>query len=241
MKGNQKMEDPNLNQPQNEMEQAAPDSVQVFDAPAEESLLVTKKRAGLWIGLGAGLLVLVIAAAFLGGRLINQKVGGSSNQVVLNAGNGNAVISNGPGDAGPALSAGSAGGTVRMKPAEELPETAPEVTGVMSSLEDNRLFLRSMSGGGMVTVAQGADGKMEFNADTDGPEIEVVVTKETLVYRDVTQPPAIDASGAADEQEIEQKLEKITIDQVSDQGMLSIWGRREGDRVIADIILYMGA
>src|SRR5688572_13942725 len=77
----------------------------------------------LFIVLGF-LILLVGVAAFIGGRMLNQNVGPS-----------------GPG--GP-IGSSSNSFSVRLIPAEELPKTAPEVTGPFVERKDNTIVLSSV-------------------------------------------------------------------------------------------------
>src|SRR4030095_15264025 len=82
-----------------------------------------------------GIVLLVGGAAFLAGRLLNQQVG----------------------PAGPGGPLGSDGGSfsVQLIPAEELPQTQPEVTGSFIERKDKTIVLSSApleTGGGGVVV-----------------------------------------------------------------------------------------
>ncbi len=70
----------------------------------------------------------------------------------------------------------------------------------------------------------------------DGPKVEVVVTNETVIYRDTTQPG--EPPSTAKEQTIQQTVEESTLDDLSSQSMVTVWGRKSGDRIIAEVLFY---
>jgi hypothetical protein len=73
---------------------------------------------------------------------------------------------------------------------------------------------------------------------TDGPEIEVVITHNTMVYRDVTD-FSLDGSMESGEREIIQAVQPVeTADEIGENMELQVWGESSGDRVIATIVVY---
>jgi hypothetical protein len=71
-----------------------------------------------------------------------------------------------------------------------------------------------------------------------GPQVEVVVTTETLIYHDITQPPAHRPSGD-DPRVLQQTVEEGTLDDLNNsQSLVMVWGRKSGDRIIADVLVY---
>jgi len=126
------------------------------------------------------LVLLVGAAAFIGGRMLNQNV--------VPTGLGGPPGSN------------SNSFSVQLIPAEELPKTAPEVTGPFVERKDNTIVVASTpldaGQGGVVEYSEGDedDGGEEPSLTSkdvpEGPKVEVVVTNETTIYRETTQPPS---------------------------------------------------
>jgi len=168
---------------------------------------------------GMGILVLLVgAAAFIGGRMLNQKAG--------------PVGLGGP--------PGSNGGSfaVQLVPAEELPKTQPEVTGLFMERKDNTIVLASApleaGGGGVVVDSQSSEGGDEGSLTSkelpSGPEVEVVVTSETIIYRDTTD---FSEGGA-----VQETVGEGTLDDLNSDSMVRVWGRKSGDRVIAEVLFY---
>ena len=178
------------------------------------------KTKNLYIIFGV-VILLVGAAAFIGGRMLNQK----ANPLGLGAPLGGDQF---------ALS-------VKIIPAEELPKTAPEVTGPFVERKDNTIIVSSIpldTGQGGVVIESNAGGEETDGPSTssnkmpNGPKVEVVVTSETTIYRETTEPPA------GQNETIQQTVAEGTLDDLNSDSMIRVWGRKSGDRIIADVLLY---
>jgi hypothetical protein len=126
-------------------------------------------------------------------------------------------------------------------PAAELPDEEATAFGIVLSRQDNSLRI----GTGAIEVA------VEVNVDastgqeqtsvvpsTNGPELEVVLTRDTLLFRDVTdiagQTP--DESG---EVTITQELRPAAdANDIEPQMEVQVWGERRGDRIVADVLVF---
>ncbi len=173
------------------------------------------KRA---IILGGGIVVLVLllaGAAFVGGQLLN-------------------------GQGLPGLWwAGGPGGmnkiNVNVQPAKELPQRPADARGLFDHRKDNSFCVGT--GQVRMMVQKDQSGNVQTSASHDGPTIEVVVTPQTTVYRDVTmkqfngQPP----SGT---NKVQQVVEPGTLDEVGQNSTITAWGTKTGDRIIADVLVY---
>jgi len=170
--------------------------------------------------LGAGVVILLAAAAFMAVRYFNQP---------KNTASGNSE--------GPMLSVRGPGTgsekafKLNTTPAEELPAMEPEVRGLYVERKDNSIFI----GTGQVTVAvkakQGEE--PEVDADFSGPKVEVVISADTVVYKDTTELDPEDPGA-----EVQQTVELSTIDEITEQSSITVWGRKAGDRIIADVVLF---
>lgn len=166
----------------------------------------------LYVTLGV-VLLLVGAAAFLAGSLFSRGIGPRSESGAL--GNGQAFVS-----------------MSDITPAPELPTTTPEITGFFVERKDNTVIVQTTS------FDAGVGGIAE-NASPDansGPKVEVIVTVGTIVYRETTE---FSNPVAGQEFSIQQTVAESTLDDLNAQTMVTVWGRRNGDRVIADVLLYM--
>jgi len=121
---------------------------------------------------------------------------------------------------------------ITILPAEELPKTAPEVFGVFAELQDNIIILETDppdAGSGVSGSPAGIGG---------GPQVEVVVTTETILYHDTTQIP--DERPTGDDSRVlrETVLEGTLNDLINLQSLVKVWGRKSGDRIIAEVLVY---
>ena len=115
--------------------------------------------------------------------------------------------------------------------AEELPETSPEVEGLFVERKDNIIIVEDDKPVGDTVSGSpvGIGG---------GPQVEVVVTTESIIYRDTTQPPAHRPTGN-DPRVLQQTVEEGTLDDLNiSQSLVMVWGRKSGDRIIADVLVY---
>lgn len=159
------------------------------------------------------LVVLMGAAVFLAGRMLSNGVG--------------PVGLGGPMGGGPvSISLDD------ITPAPELPTTAPEITGLFVERKDNTVIVQSVS------FDAGVGGMLE-NSPMDansGPRVEIVITGQTSVYRETTE---FTRPVAGEEFSVQQTVEESTLDDLNSQSMVTVWGRKNGDRVIAEVLLYM--
>ncbi len=118
-------------------------------------------------------------------------------------------------------------------PAKELPQTPADVRGVLDHRKDNSIIV----GTGIIIsdVQKDQSGNVTSSSTYSGPTVEVVVTPQTIIYRDVTnqqfngQPP----SG-----KIQQVVEPGSLDDVGKDSLIHAWGKKTGDRIIADVLVY---
>ncbi len=87
-----------------------------------------------------------------------------------------------------------------------------------------------------MTVMKDQSGQVHTSASHSGPVVEVVVTSQTKVYKDVTMnqfngPPP-------QGQTIQQVVEPGSLDEVGPDSTLTVWGRQTGDRYIADVLVF---
>ena len=177
------------------------------------------KKRMLTIGGIVALLLLLGGAAFVGGRLLNgQGLPGGSPGMFLGGGDGkNTRID-----------------LDDILPAKELPQTPADVRGLFDHRQDNSIFVGT--GRVQIMVNKDQSGNVQTSSNHDGPTVEVVVSSQTTVYQDVTMkqfngPPP---SG----QKIQQVLEPGSLDDIGQSSLITVWGRKTGDRFIADVLVY---
>ncbi len=168
-----------------------------------------RRRSVLPYLIGAALVVILAVATFLAGRY-------------LNGGFGPLTDKDGKGS--------------ELKPAEELPQTEPETMGVVQERNDNSIIVGPASRISMMVPKPGSGGEPVMDVDYTGDKVEVVVSNETMIYRDTTE---FDPENAPDV--VQQTVELSTIDDIAPQSVVTVWGRRAGDRIIADVIEFSSA
>jgi hypothetical protein len=164
----------------------------------------------LYIMMGASIIVIGVAA-FVAGRMLNGSVG----SVPLGGPNGQSVFIS----------------IDEITPAPELPTTKADITGLFVERKDNTLVVQA------VTFAVGAGGiSSEAPMDENsGIRVEVVVTSQTKIYKDVTEIPE-PVNGEI--HNVQQAAAEGTLDDLDTQSFITVWGRRNGDRLIAEVLFY---
>jgi len=162
--------------------------------------------------ISLGFLFLIIGiAAFIAGRMISGNVG--------------TVGLGGPNAGRVSISLND------ITPAPELPRTRADITGSFMERKDNIISVQAVSFGVDVGGVSG-DSPMD---ESSGVRVEVVVTSKTEIYKDVTQFPA-PVNGEI--HNVQQAAEPGTLEDLNAQTFLTIWGRRSGDRIVADVLFY---
>ncbi|MSP11841.1 MAG: hypothetical protein EXR62_02670 [Chloroflexi bacterium] len=185
------------------------------------------KRLGLILA-AVLLIAILIGAAFVGGRLLTNvqqtaEAGGGGRTMMIQANNGSGPVSV----------------KLKIKPAPELPDRAAEANGVYVKRQDNSFFV----GTGNIRLAvevDGHTGKRDVSATSDGPQVEVVVGRDTIIYRDDTDFSLENAGSMSSGEKTIQQVIKPTdsLDEIAKNTELQVWGERRGDRVIAQILVY---
>lgn len=180
------------------------------------------KKRFLIISGAVVLVLLLVGAAFIGGRLLNGQglPGLSKGPVVITGPGGRTSIQIRPGD---------------IQPAQELPQTPADVEGIFDHRQNNSIFV----GTGNVMMTANKDpqtGKVTTSSSHTGPVVEVVVTTQTTIYHDTTMesfngPPP---SG----QKIQQSVEAGSLSDIGQGSSITVWGQKSGDRTIADVLVY---
>ena len=128
---------------------------------------------------------------------------------------------------------------VKLLPAPGLPTSEPEVAGLFLRREDQSLFVGTGEIEMKVMIPEkGAEPVAEAKAN--GPTVEVVVNRNTEIYKDTSE---ISLEARRDGLEVQQTVELFDsldqlMEEVSTTDELSIWGQKSGDRVIASVIVY---
>jgi len=188
-----------------------------------------KKIRTPWIIGGVLIVLLFAAAAFIGGHLLNREAEASSGGIEIN-----------------------------FTDAEEIPKTDPELVGLVTAVDGDTFTVQEFSMNntlGMIgesgVIVQSIEIENTEELDelpvaefmgSEGHITEVIITHDTEIYRDTTfkdivvispgdKPPDLP-------DEIVIEVEPGSADEIGPNSMVTIWGERRGDRVIADFILF---
>jgi len=190
----------------------------------------------IWIVLGGVALIAVLAgAAFLGMRLLNAGTPGGNGLSI-----GGPLMGKGGGMGGPDKMAIR----IDLERAPELPEQQADFSGQVTDMRDNSIFVAPMDKSGVFISrgGQGAGQSLSAMPTPSGPSTEVVITKETRIYRDISfeNIPKPSANSGAQEVKVQQKVEPAALADVSTDSSVQIWGQKRGERLVADFILIFG-
>jgi hypothetical protein len=185
----------------------------------QEAPTPTPRKSVLPYIIGIGLVILLAAAAFMAVRYFTQP-----RNTPLGEPGGNVISIGGPSGKAQTFA-------LDLKPAKELPAALPDEVGMFVERKDNSIFI----GTGEVNVIMEAKPGEEPQIDSSfsGPKVEVVISADTVIYRDTTQLDPEDPGA-----EVQQTVELSTIDEITEQSSVSVWGRKAGDRIIADVIVF---
>lgn len=110
---------------------------------------------------------------------------------------------------------------------DELPPAAADVRGIVVGRQDNTLVV----GTGQFRLNIQDD---KVITDYDGPEVEVVVTHDTVIYRDRTDY----LKDEGQDGKIQQVVKPGTLEEIGPDSLVSAWGQERGSRLFADVLVY---
>lgn len=182
----------------------------------EEPTEIVEKESSKMNWLIGGLVLLLLVAA---GTVAYKMLATPENSV------SGVVMGN---DGTSSVSMGGATSTMfDMKPAPEIPSRQADETGLYISRTDDLLTIGT--GDLTLSINQESAGVPEFSYS--GIERDIVVTNQTKLYQDVTD---FDINDTA----VQQKMQELeNLDDLTGTATVQVWGRREGDRVIAEVIV----
>ena len=187
------------------------------------------KRTILVAGGVAILVALLAGAAYVGAQML-----GSSPGTAADDGSGGRVM-----ELIADVGSGPVSLKIRIEPAPELPDRPAAAAGVFVRRQDNSVFV----GTGNIELdveVNGNTGERTVNLGHSGPVIEVVVSRDTIVYRDETEMPTADPETLkSGEQTIQQVIRAVdSLEEAGQNTELQVWGTKRGDRVVAEVIVY---
>jgi len=192
---------------------------------SEEMMEPKQGNKGLIIG-GILLVLLLVGAAFIGGSLLNQANAADSEQALPDLPPG--VTFNVEEAASVSSGEDEVVQYISITPAPGLPAQEPDASGLYVSREDDTITI----GTGNVTAFVTEGEAPTFNYE--GIAVDVLVTNQTMLYEDTTE----FTLGQAMQQTV-RPLDDLS--ELSEGTTLQVWGRQEGDRIIAETIVVMNS
>ena len=128
-----------------------------------------------------------------------------------------------------------------IHPSPDLPAEKSAAFGIFVSREDDNITIGTGNIELNVEVdIDAATGQEQTSIvpQTDGPELEVVISNNTVIYRDITDLAATqpDESG---ERQIQQVIRQVdSADDIGENTEIEVWGERRGDRVFATTVVF---
>ncbi len=135
---------------------------------------------------------------------------------------------------GGGLSGGALFGSnsVHLKHSELLPSPEPDLAGIFVRRQDNSLYVGT---GNLTfqTVRENDAATPVFEKGYDGLLVEVVLTRQTVLYCDATRklnPEPVNG-------QVQQVLEPVDETAITGDRLVWAWGEREGERFVARFIV----
>ena len=156
-----------------------------------------------------------------------------------------AVASGGGGRVMQSVQIGNDGAAVSVQttilPAAELPDEEAAAFGIVLGRQDDTLTVGTGDLELNVDVDVDASTGQERTSvvpSTNGPELEIVLTRNTLLYREVTDIVG-QMPNQSGEVTIMQEIRPVSdSSQIEAQMEVQVWGERRGDRIVADIVVF---
>ena len=124
---------------------------------------------------------------------------------------------------------------IAVENAAELPDRDPDTAGFVLQREDDTFLIGT--GEPKISVEMNDDGMPNISINgTEGPTVEVVITRDTQLFEDVSDPTAF-FSGENDSFQQEVRLIDSLDDVAIDDATMMVWGTKRGERIVADVVV----
>lgn len=183
---------------------------------------------GLIVVFGLGLLV----------------AGGVTAVWLLNRGGEETAVASGGGRVIQSVAVDDGGASIAVQttilPAAELPTEPSAASGLLVRREDNSLTVGT---GGIevnveVTVDETGQETVQAVPRATGPEMEVVVDRNTTLYLDITDYSMGDAPESG-ERIVQQQVKEVgSLEDLPENAEIQVWGNRSGDRITANVLVF---
>lgn len=189
------------------------------------------KRSILWIGLVVMVFLLLAGGAYTAVQLLAQPQPAS-----VVSGGGRVIQSVQRGSDGAAVSV-----RTTILPAAELPDEQAAASGIVLGREDDALTV----GTGDIELAvevqvDGSSGQERQSVvpSTNGPQLEVLLTRDTQFFRDVTDIAAQQPDDSGEVTVVQEVQPVVDSGEIQPQMEVQVWGRRRGERIVADVVVF---
>ncbi len=206
-------------------------------------------KSKILLAIGGILLVALLAGgAFMGMRLINAGAQARNNNIGAGP-SGNGLQLNMKGNGG-----GKVTFSVQMTPSPKLPASRPDFVGQVTGINNNSIVAVQQSKG--IVVQSGAKAGSDSgtgpstssetgptpDSSSSGITMEIVVAKETVIWRDTTMEtnPRPQPGSSGGTIGMEQTVEAADLSQIQNGYLIQVWGQKRGDRLVADVICVQG-
>jgi hypothetical protein len=133
---------------------------------------------------------------------------------------------------------------ITVEPAPELLDRSPETGGVFIERDGDVISVGTGNIELDVDVEIIDDGEPErsVNLSHSGPVVEVVVGDDVVVYHDITDYDPQPSEALQGEVTVQQVVQRVgSLAEIGNNTELQVWGRWQGDSVVADVIVYRKA
>ena len=166
-----------------------------------------KSRKDWWLVIGIA--AVVAAAVLIGGAFVSGVLATSGRGGLFNRPEGERP-------------------NFQIVPAAELPTAAPNVRGSVIQRADKTISVVERGG-------FGANGGASQSQGNTAPQVEVVVTNDTVIYHDITR---ANLNEGAPSGTIQQKLEAGSLGGINTDSRITVWGDQNGQQLTAKVLVY---
>jgi hypothetical protein len=123
---------------------------------------------------------------------------------------------------------------IDVENAAELPDRDPDASGFVLQREDDTFLIGT--GEPKITVEMNDDGTPNISIKgTEGPAIEVVITRDTQLFEDASD---VTALFSGESNTFQQEVRQIdSLDDVAENATMQVWGTKRGERIVADVVV----
>ena len=136
---------------------------------------------------------------------------------------------------------GAVSSTIKTLASPDLPSEDPVTVGLFKRSEDNKLILGTgpLQLDLNIEIVGGGPSMPTLVIKNFGPDVEIVVPVGTLIFNDVTETPGIFSGDLEPGENIVQQQLKVIFDlsDIPENTIISVWGDKRGDRVVADVLV----